>query len=410
MQTPLLRGLSLVLGALLLSGCMARGAPVSVAPTPLSPKTAAAAPNFPAPTPAPTPAPSNMPTPTPPAKASVRLLAGGDNLIHDVLYQQAAKRAAGTGRRYDFSAAYQAIAPLVKSADLAMLNQESPICPDRPPKNYPQFCSPPELIEDMQALGFTLFSLANNHMLDQTATGLAESLSFWRTQTNAHAFGLYSDATPYIPVVTKNGISLSFLSFTEHTNGLFAPECGIVYTKDREKIKALIQTAKAKSDFVVVSVHWGVEDSSLVHPSQRQLARDLAEWGAGAIFGTGPHVLQPIETITTTDNRSVVVAYSLGNLISAQVRPQNLVGGLLEVTFSKAKNHATAIVTGFTPTVTHYGPRMREVAVYSLSQYTKTMAASHGIRASAPDFSIPFIQRNLLAVPGVSDYIVPSRY
>ena len=53
----------------------------------------------------------------------VRLLAVGDNLIHDTLYNQAGRRTGGEG--YDFLPVYDNVAELIGKADIAVINQES---------------------------------------------------------------------------------------------------------------------------------------------------------------------------------------------------------------------------------------------------------------------------------------------
>jgi len=46
----------------------------------------------------------------------------------------------------------------------------------------------------------------------------------------------------------------------------------------------------------------------------------MLEAGANAVIGHHPHVLQPIETYLTQDQRNTVIVYSLGNFLSNQSR------------------------------------------------------------------------------------------
>ena len=59
--------------------------------------------------------------------SKVSFVAVGDNLIHDTIYEQAAARSSGG---YDFSYAYENVAPLIKAPDVAILNQETIISTD----------------------------------------------------------------------------------------------------------------------------------------------------------------------------------------------------------------------------------------------------------------------------------------
>ena len=71
----------------------------------------------------------------------------------------------------------------------------------------------------------------------------------------------------------------------------------------------------------MVSMHWGVEYVHTPTEYQKDAAKYLADLGVDVIIGTHPHVVQPIEFIDDT-----LVIYSLGNMISAQVGTQKLVG------------------------------------------------------------------------------------
>ena len=76
----------------------------------------------------PCPQPEPEPAELPPSRAT--LLAVGDNLIHDVIYWQAQARAADGG--YDFLPVYSAVSQEIADADLAFINQETPIAASRP--------------------------------------------------------------------------------------------------------------------------------------------------------------------------------------------------------------------------------------------------------------------------------------
>lgn len=64
-----------------------------------------------------------------PEFATVSIAAVGDNLIHSSIYKQAASRSADGG--YDFTYAYENAVPLIRDADMAIINQETLICNDK---------------------------------------------------------------------------------------------------------------------------------------------------------------------------------------------------------------------------------------------------------------------------------------
>lgn len=122
----------------------------------------------------------SAPPPDEPLKANlagagdrpITILGVGDNLIHDGIYKQANRRAGGTG--YDFSPVYERVAPYIQQADVAVINQETPLAGDiLPLSGYPRFNSPAELGDELVKIGFDVINHANNHILDQGEQGCA---------------------------------------------------------------------------------------------------------------------------------------------------------------------------------------------------------------------------------------------
>jgi len=356
---------------------------------------------------------SSEPEEPEPYYTQVSLKAVGDNLIHNTIYMQAANRA-GEGQEYDFYPAYENIIPLIEGADLAFINQETLLASEVfEVSTYPMFNSPTVLGDTMLDIGFNLFTHANNHALDKGVKGINATLDYWDSKKEeGEEFllsGIYRDEADMNEprIIEKNEITFALVSFTEHTNGLKLPsnaENRIIYTSETELMKEQIRTAARMADIVLVSVHWGVENSHTVTNAQRELAQQFVDWGADLILGTHPHVLQSIEKLTSTDGEdSAYVIYSLGNFISAQSAGDNLVGGVFNITFEK--EHLSGVITmsepTFVPIVTHYETAwQKNLALYPLSEYSPDMAASHGVIRNTPAFSLEYIESMLDTVIG----------
>ena len=353
-----------------------------------------------APLPPQEPAVFSAPDPEPPEPVRAVLVAVGDNLIHDVIYQQARQRTGGEG--YDFAPAYEKIAPLVAQGDFAFINQETLLAGDElPPSSYPAFCSPTEVGREMLRLGFNLFSTANNHSLDWRVPGIQAAGRFWEQQEDIAMAGCYctQEEREGIAYLTRNGMTVALIAATELTNGIPRPEGEVgvlLLNEDRELILQKLETAAQNADFVILSLHWGIEGSGYYTDGQRELAQLLAEAGADLILGHHPHVLQGGEYLETSRGRSYV-AYSLGHFISAQRGAENMLAGFLQVELEKAPHGERAEIRGvdFIPTVTHYGPGYQEVSVWPLSQYTPELAAAHGVRQYAPAFGWDYLTEQL---------------
>lgn len=324
----------------------------------------------------------------------ISFVAVGDNLIHDTVYEQAAARSSSG---YDFSEAYDRIAHLIEEPDVAILNQETIISTEHNVSSYPMFNSPVELGEEMLEIGFDVFNIATNHSIDCGEKGLISAINYWK-EKDAITTGAYLNSDDYanIPMNEVNGVKIAYLGLTESTNGLSLPddtEVILVLASEESRIQQRIMQAKEVADIVVVNAHWGNEYTHEPTENQRQLAEKMASWGADVIIGHHPHVIQPVEYIENADGRRTLVAYSLGNFISAQNRGPRMLGGMLN--FEIVKNNTTGEIAfenvKFSGVVTHYGYGTSNIRVYPLADYTEELASKHGVQSKTPDFSLQYL-------------------
>lgn len=332
-----------------------------------------------------------------PKTVTLQFLSVGDNLIHDGIYEQAQKRAGGSG--YDFSFCYERVKDTVQKADIATINQETIIAESYQPSGYPLFNSPTELGDEVVKTGFDVVSMANNHMLDKTTKGLQEAIEFWDSKEGVAHTGAYKDEADLetVEYIEKDGIKIGLVGVTQYTNGLSLPKDSpmkILYTSDTAAIEKKIKAAAASCDMVLVNAHWGSEYTTTPSQDQRNLAAKMARWGADVIIGHHPHVLQPVEWIDNADGSRTLVAYSLGNFISQQNTAARVIGGMLHysVTVDKSSGAVTVSDVKLEPIVTHYVSGSHDVQIYPLSQYSDTLAKKQASRIKQSDFSISYIQ------------------
>ena len=343
------------------------------------------------------------PEPEPqPVVETVRFSATGDNLIHSKIYQQAAARAVGDAA-YSFDYCYANLVPFYSDFDVNWINQETLCTDELAPSTYPCFSTPGDCARALYRAGFRVFSLSNNHTYDKGASGIAATLRFWASMpADVVTTGLWRGEADYgtIPLHTVNGVTIAYLSYTEHTNGIprsSAMEANVLYTSQTDVIEQQVRQAAQLADFVVVGVHWGVEDSHTITGAQRTLAQQLADWGADVIVGTHPHVLQNAGWLTAEDGRRVFAAYSLGNFLSTQSKKDQLIGAVLTLRLQKTTSpdgtvQLEVLDPQLHPTVTHYGAGKSDVRTYLYRDYTPELAAAHGVRANDSDFSYDYIR------------------
>ena len=322
--------------------------------------------------------------------STASFLAVGDDLIHSRVYMTAAEHAE-EGEEYNFGYCYQYVADEVAAADIAFVNQETVICGD----DYEitgsnlNFNSPTELGDALIDTGFDIICMANNHVLDKGESGMSACLDYWDSQVAKHpdltvlgAYRDYQDMYDY-RIREVNGIKVGILAYTEHTNGYSLPgdsEMEIPYTTDTELMQKQITELKEQVDCVVVSAHWGVEDTHVVTDAVKALAQDLIDWGADVVIGTGPHTLQTMEYLTRPDGTQGFVYYSLGNFISGQTDNFNMVGGMAKFDITMTDGTVTIENPTCTPIITQYETGgLKDVRVIPYYLYTDELVENHGV-------------------------------
>jgi len=214
----------------------------------------------------------------------------------------------GIARRHTsstWSGMFAVVQKEIEAADLALANLESPVT--RIPLVQPGYDlrASPDSLQALTAADLDLVTLANNHILDSGVTGLKE------TQAALTRAGiLYAGSDPEPVIVPVHEKRLALLSVDD----VLAPI-------DGEGLMESIRQARKSADFVVVSIHWGIEYSPAPSLREKEIARKMIESGADIVFGHHPHVLQPVEWVENQGGRAGLIAYSLGNAVFDQPTP-----------------------------------------------------------------------------------------
>lgn len=264
----------------------------------------------------------------------VTLAAVGDVLIHSSIYKDAR-----TKDGYDFTPMFDKIKTYIDQADIAIANLESMIGGEQLGlSDYPRFNAPYEVGDALQATGFDLVNLANNHTLDRGEKALQNTIQHL-SQLGIEYTGAYSSPEDQqrIRVLNQHDISFAFVSYTYGTNGIPVPEGKpyLVNLIDLPAVTEDVKKARQLADVVIVQVHFGQEYVDLPDEQQKLFARTAAEAGADIIIGHHPHVLQPTEWLISSSGRKTFVVYSLGNFIAAQEGKRKRIGGILQLEIHK---------------------------------------------------------------------------
>jgi poly-gamma-glutamate capsule biosynthesis protein CapA/YwtB (metallophosphatase superfamily) len=282
--------------------------------------------------------PAAVVVPYPHELAQVSFAVAGDVIPHQPVRAAAAAAAdADPTNTAGWGALFSDVSDVFHRADFGFVNMETPVAPAHSHGSKPfMFDAPVALIEALKASGIKIVSFANNHVMDQGWPGFNETREHLRDEGMLFAGSGDTAGDAWQPVITQaNGIKVGWLGMTRWLNGNRNPdkddqphvnffpypgESGGAPGADEAAVLEAIKQARMKCDFLVVSIHWGIEYAPAPRPEDVETAHKMLDAGASVIVGHHPHVLQPVETYTTQDGRNTVIFYSLGNFLSNQSR------------------------------------------------------------------------------------------
>jgi hypothetical protein len=207
------------------------------------------------------------------------------------------------------------VTPALAAADVAFGNLEGVLMDGGEPVKRCQdptvcylFRSPTRYARLLQAAGFDVMSLANNHARDFGETGRSSSMAALDAVGIRHS-GRIGDIASW----QQNDLRLAMIAFSFTGNSYSI--------NDVEEARALVRDLAREHDIVMVSFHGGAEggDATRVPFTQErffseergnvvEFSRAMVEAGADLILGHGPHVPRAIEVW-----HERLIAYSLGN-------------------------------------------------------------------------------------------------
>ena len=265
------------------------------------------------------------------------LIACGDVMAH--MPQLKAQYNSST-KEYSFDNNYKYVKKYIEDADLAMANLETTLCKNDvyAYSSYPTFNTPDSIADALKNAGFDLLSTINNHSFDMSSLGVKRTLATLKEKGFDTVGTRKQESDDEYIVENVNDIKLGITSYsygeikngTKYLNGIKVSDDKnnlmnvFQYNDADEAFNTIYSTVKKfekNTDMQIVILHWGDEYSRTPSNFQTELAQKLCDAGVDIIIGSHPHVVQPAETIKSTDGKhETTVIYSLGNYISNQRR------------------------------------------------------------------------------------------
>lgn len=251
---------------------------------------------------------------------NIVLVFAGDIMGHSPQFKAAFNAKTG---KYNYDECFHYVKPYIEKADFAIANLEVPLA-GPPYSGYPNFSSPDALLDGLKYAGYDVILTANNHVVDRGKAGLERTIRTIRSRDLQFA-GSYLNKqhrdSLYPLILEKNNFRIALLNCTYGTNGIPVQSPNRVNMIDTVEIKRdLARCEELGSDFVVMTIHWGLEYQLAASEQQIELAKFFVRAGVDLIIGSHPHVVQNMEYLTH-EFKSIPVFYSLGNSISNQRKP-----------------------------------------------------------------------------------------
>lgn len=226
----------------------------------------------------------------------------------------------------DMTLPYREVAPLLRSADLAIGSLDASLSDFNPPppcdERYMNLMAPTETVQGMAYAGFDVMTVATNHIKDCGIVRGCRNESMFDTLATLRAanitpVGAGATLTEALApaILTVNGTRFAFIGLSAINTELWATatqpgNAPLV----RRLAEPAIRQARDMADVVIVLPHWGTEYSPRINALQARDAQWMVDAGAMLVVGNHPHRVQGVERFPN----GAVVAYSLGNFVFDQ--------------------------------------------------------------------------------------------
>lgn len=218
----------------------------------------------------------------------------------------------------DFSC-LEEVKPIIQSVDFAVVNFESPVVMrEAKPiaKTGPSLRCTEKAMECVAQAGFKCVTLANNHFRDSGQKGVEDTINACENYNMDYVGGGKTQVeAKQVLFKNINEQTLAIINCCEHEWSIATAEHGGSNPLDIIPICHAIQSAKQKSDIVLVIVHGGTEGYNLPTPRMKQTYRFFVEQGADAVVNHHQHCYSGYEVY-----QGKPIFYGLGNFCFDKVK------------------------------------------------------------------------------------------
>lgn len=242
---------------------------------------------------------------------------------------------------YDFDSIFTYVTPYISAADYAVANLETTLAgtDGKEYTGFPNFNSPDQIAQSAKNTGFDMLLTGNNHCYDYGTAGLSRTLTTLNSYMLDTLGTVENSAEPRHVVRNLSGIKVGMACYTfadidengnVTINGLTTDSAakGLINAFDYDKLSQFYTEVEGEiasmrangADTVILYIHWGDDYTTNISENQKAIAQKLCDLGVDVIAGSHPHVIQPIDLLTSSVDpaHKTICFYSMGNLLSNQ--------------------------------------------------------------------------------------------
>jgi poly-gamma-glutamate synthesis protein (capsule biosynthesis protein) len=207
----------------------------------------------------------------------------------------------------------QKLLDILRSADIRIFNLEVPLIQKSNPikKDGPVLSAPASTIQGIKKLDPTLFTLANNHIMDHGKEGLhstIEQLSQQRIEYVGAGENLNVASRPVI--LDKQGHRIGLYACAEHEFSIAGKNHHGANPIDLLEISGHISNLKSVCDQVLVLFHGGKEYYRYPTPELQKICRKMVSSGADLVICQHSHCIGAYEKYGDG-----IIVYGQGNFL-----------------------------------------------------------------------------------------------
>lgn len=272
----------------------------------------------------------------------VSFLAVGDQIGSSQALELADSYAGTVGDgAYDFWPFYQEIEPMIASADISYINQETVMAGTEKfgYSGYPTFNTPDAAARTIDAVGFDIAGFGSNHVYDLGEYGATQTHQVWNQYPELMVVGSYESQQDRdaVHLIERGGASIAVLQYCYGDNYLGTyenfPNSYQLAGFDKDAIAAEVKRAQTVANAVVVAMHWGTEYESEPNAQQLEYAKFLADLDVDLVLGTHAHITQPITYVTGDSGNTVPVVYGMSDIVSGWDKIDTIMSGMFTCDF-----------------------------------------------------------------------------